>query len=126
MLSRKRSRDRSPEKNNYQPAITANVIDVNCQSKIFVESSISSTLASNVVTGNDITQREDHVIYSREMIEEKSSFHSNGTGIAKLVLPHLVPAVVSAAKFAGRDRYTPLEKTESCDKAIISVFGVSR
>lgn len=126
MLSRKRSRDRSPEKTNCQPAITANVIDVNCRSKTFVESPASYPLASNMITVDDITQREDHVIYSHEMIEEKSSFNSNGTGVAKLVLPHLVPAVVSAAKFAGRDRYIPLEKTESCDKAIISVFGVSR
>jgi hypothetical protein len=122
MSSRKRSRDRSPAEIRSQPATTANASDVECQSMMFVESSGAKALDFNVVSGNDI---ENHVSCSGESVEAKSSLNSNGTGNSKLVLPHRPPAIVSAPRFAGREKYVPLQQAESCDKAIISVFGVS-
>jgi hypothetical protein len=125
MSSRKRSRDQSPAEISCQTATTANATDVECQSMMLVEASGAKTLDFNVVSAIDITQRENHVSSDRESVEAKSSFHSNWTGNSEFELPNCPPAIVSAARFPGREKYIPLQQAESCDKAVISVFGVS-
>jgi hypothetical protein len=125
MSSRKRSRDQSPAEISCQTATAANATDVECQSMMLVDESGATTLDFNIVSANDITQRENHVSSGRESVEATSSFHSNGTGNSKLALPNRPPTIVSAARFPGREKYIPLQQAESCDKAVISVFGVS-
>lgn len=125
MESRKRSRDQSPEEISYQQVTATNSIGAEFDDKTLIENSAAKTLDLNAITGNDITQTEAHVSYRHALVEAKSSNYANGTGTVKPVLSHCPPAIVSAARFAAREKYFLLQHAESCDKAIISVFGVS-
>lgn len=125
MSSKKRPRDQSLIDVYRQSAAIAIVVDEECDSKALPTNSAAKPIDDKLVEGNDVNQTKDNLYKNSELVDVASSFHAVGTGDAKYSLPRCPPAIVSSARSAVREKYISLQHTESCDKAIVSVFGVS-